>query len=60
MILGKIRDRETVYRKAINIIDTLMVGDIEYRLKDIKAKNISCLGDKKLENFRAFNNIKIF
>jgi len=47
LILGKIRDRETVYRKAINIIDTLMVGDIEYRLKDIKAKNISCLGDKK-------------
>ena len=46
-ILGKIRDRETVYGKAINIIENLIVGDTEDMLKDIKAKHFSLPGDKK-------------
>ena len=34
LILGKARDREAVYRKATNMIDGWIVGDIEEMLKD--------------------------
>lgn len=34
LIFGKTRDREAVYRKATNMIDGWIVGDIEEMLKD--------------------------
>lgn len=46
LILGNVRDRETVYRKAINMIDDWVVGDIEETLKD-NIESFFCLEDKK-------------
>lgn len=40
------RDRETVYRKATNMIDDWIVGVIEETLKD-NIKSFCCLKDQK-------------
>lgn len=44
------RNRETIYRKAINMIDDWIVGDREETLKD-NIESFSCLEDKKKKKF---------